>query len=57
MAEAVERAKVKLVISDVHGVLTDNTALYNEEGIRSRIFAMKTLSAMLSCPAGSKWRL
>ena len=41
--EAVERAKkVKLVIFDVHGVLTDNTVLYNEEGIRSRIFAMKT---------------
>ena len=25
MAEAVERAKIKLVIFDVHGVLTDNT--------------------------------
>jgi len=39
MAEAVERAKkVKLVIFDVHGVLTDNTVIYNEEGKRSRIF-------------------
>ena len=29
MAEAVERAKkVKLVLFDVHGVLTDNTVLY-----------------------------
>lgn len=37
--DAVERArKVKLVIFDVHGVLTDNTVIYNEEGNRLRAF-------------------
>ncbi len=36
---AVERAKkIKLVVFDVHGVLTDNTVLYNEEGRRMRAF-------------------
>lgn len=53
MAEAVERAKkVKLVIFDVHGVLTDNTVLYNEEGIRSRIFCHEDAfgcNALMSC--------
>ncbi len=37
--DAVERAKkIKLVIFDVHGVLTDNTVIYNEEGNRLRAF-------------------
>jgi len=39
IAEAVERAKkVKLVIFDVHGVLTDNTVIYTDEGQRLRAF-------------------
>jgi 3-deoxy-D-manno-octulosonate 8-phosphate phosphatase (KDO 8-P phosphatase) len=37
--DAVERAKkVRLVIFDVHGVLTDNTVLYNDAGQRMRAF-------------------
>jgi len=39
MAEAVERAKkVKLVVFDVHGVLTDNDVIYDKDGNRSRVF-------------------
>lgn len=38
--EALRRAKaVKLVILDVHGVLTDGTVIYNDEGQRWRVFA------------------
>ncbi len=37
--DAVERAKkIKLVIFDVHGVLTDNTVIYNDDGSRLRAF-------------------
>ena len=39
VSEAVEKAKkIKLVIFDVHGVLTDNTIIYNDEGQRLRAF-------------------
>lgn len=37
--DAVKRAKkIKLVVFDVHGVLTDNTVIYNDEGQRMRAF-------------------
>lgn len=37
--DAVERAKkIKLVIFDVHGVLTDNTVIYDDDGKRYRAF-------------------
>lgn len=35
-AEAIEKAKkVKFVILDIHGVLTDNTLYYTQEGTKS----------------------
>lgn len=38
--EAVRRAqKVKLVLLDVHGVMTTNEVLYDEEGRRLRVFS------------------
>jgi len=37
--EAIERAKkVKLVVLDVHGVLTSGTILYNEDGMKFQAF-------------------
>ena len=37
--QAVEKAKkIKLIILDVHGVLTTNDVIYNSEGSRYRIF-------------------
>lgn len=39
VAQAVEKAKnIKLVVFDVHGVLTDNTVIYDDEGKRLRAF-------------------
>ena len=39
LPEAVEKAKkVKMVLFDVHGVLTDNTVIYDDEGRRLRAF-------------------
>ncbi|MDO9535688.1 MAG: HAD-IIIA family hydrolase [Bacillota bacterium] len=39
VAEAVERAKkIKLIVFDVHGVLTTNDVIYDSEGNRSRVF-------------------
>jgi len=39
VAQAVEKAKnIKLVVFDVHGVLTDNTVIYDDEGRRLRAF-------------------
>ena len=53
IADAVERAKkIKLVIFDVHGVLTENTVIYNDEGVRSRIFCHEDgfgCNALMSC--------
>ena len=38
-AEAVERAKrIKLVVLDVHGVLTTGVVLYNEDGMKFQAF-------------------
>jgi 3-deoxy-D-manno-octulosonate 8-phosphate phosphatase (KDO 8-P phosphatase) len=40
IADAVERAKkIKLVVLDVHGVLTDNDVIYDQEGKRYRAFS------------------
>jgi 3-deoxy-D-manno-octulosonate 8-phosphate phosphatase (KDO 8-P phosphatase) len=40
-AEAIEKAKkVKFVILDIHGVLTDNTLYYTEEGTKSEAFSL-----------------
>ena len=40
-AEAVEKAKkVKFVILDIHGVLTDNTLFYTQDGIKSESFSL-----------------
>lgn len=40
-AEAIEKAKgVKFVILDIHGVLTDNTLYYTQEGTKSEAFSL-----------------
>ena len=40
-AEAVEKAKkVKFVILDIHGVLTDNTLYYTQAGVKSEGFSL-----------------
>ena len=40
-AEAVEKAKkVRFVILDIHGVLTDNTLYYTQEGVKSEAFSL-----------------
>src|SRR5512138_3234334 len=40
-AEASAKAKqVKFVILDIHGVLTDNTLYYTQEGIKSECFSL-----------------
>ncbi len=40
-AEAIEKAKkVKFVILDIHGVLTDNTLYYTQEGVKSETFSL-----------------
>lgn len=39
VVDALERAKkVKMVVLDVHGVLTSGTILYNEEGVKFQAF-------------------
>jgi 3-deoxy-D-manno-octulosonate 8-phosphate phosphatase (KDO 8-P phosphatase) len=39
--QAMEKAKkVKFVILDIHGVLTDNTLYYTQEGIKSEAFSL-----------------
>ena len=39
--EAIEKAKyIKFVILDIHGVLTDNTLYYSEDGIKSECFSL-----------------
>jgi len=41
MAEARERAKkIKFVILDIHGVLTDNTLYYTQDGVKSEAFSL-----------------
>jgi len=46
---AIEKAKnVKFVILDIHGVLTDNTLYYTEEGTKSECFS---LADRLGCRA------
>ena len=51
--DAVERAKkIKLVIFDVHGVLTDNAVFYNDDGTRMRAFCHEDgfgTNAMMFC--------
>jgi len=53
IAGAVEKAKkIKLVIFDVHGVLTDNTVIYTDEGQRLRAFCHEDgfgCNAMMLC--------
>ena len=40
-AEAIEKAKkVKFVILDIHGILTDNTLYYTQDGIKSEAFSL-----------------
>ena len=40
-AEAIEKAKkVKFVVLDIHGVLTDNTLYYTQEGLKSEAFSL-----------------
>lgn len=39
--EAIEKVKyIKFVILDIHGVLTDNTLYYSEDGIKSECFSL-----------------
>lgn len=41
MEKAIEQAKkVKFVILDIHGILTDNTLYYTEEGVKSECFSV-----------------
>jgi 3-deoxy-D-manno-octulosonate 8-phosphate phosphatase (KDO 8-P phosphatase) len=40
-ADAMEKAKkVKFVVLDIHGVLTDNTLYYTQEGVKSEAFSL-----------------
>jgi 3-deoxy-D-manno-octulosonate 8-phosphate phosphatase (KDO 8-P phosphatase) len=40
-ADAVENAKkVKFVILDIHGIMTDNTLYYTQEGMKSEAFSL-----------------
>jgi len=40
-AEALEKAKkVKFVIFDIHGILTDNTLFYTQDGVKSEAFSL-----------------
>ena len=40
-AEAIEKAKrVKFVIFDIHGILTDNTLYYAQDGVKSEAFSL-----------------
>jgi 3-deoxy-D-manno-octulosonate 8-phosphate phosphatase (KDO 8-P phosphatase) len=40
-AEAFEKAKkVKFVIFDIHGILTDNTLFYTQDGVKSEAFSL-----------------
>jgi 3-deoxy-D-manno-octulosonate 8-phosphate phosphatase (KDO 8-P phosphatase) len=40
--EAVEKAKkVKFVILDIHGILTDNTLYYTDDGKKSECFSLR----------------
>jgi 3-deoxy-D-manno-octulosonate 8-phosphate phosphatase (KDO 8-P phosphatase) len=40
-AEAIEKAKrVKFVIFDIHGILTDNTLFYTQDGVKSEAFCL-----------------
>ena len=39
--DAKEKAKkVKFVILDIHGIMTDNTLFYTQEGIKSEAFSL-----------------
>ena len=41
-AEAIEKAKkVKFVIFDIHGILTDNTLFYTQDGVKSEAFSLR----------------
>jgi len=41
IAEAKEKAKgIKFVILDIHGVLTDNTLYYTQDGVKSELFSL-----------------
>jgi 3-deoxy-D-manno-octulosonate 8-phosphate phosphatase (KDO 8-P phosphatase) len=55
-AEAIEKAKkVKYVIFDIHGILTDNTLYYTQEGIKSESFSLHDrfgLKALMDCGIG-----
>ncbi|MFZ7111869.1 MAG: KdsC family phosphatase [Desulfatiglandales bacterium] len=49
MENAIEKAKqVKFVILDIHGILTDNTLYYTDEGTKSECFS---LADRLGCMA------
>jgi 3-deoxy-D-manno-octulosonate 8-phosphate phosphatase (KDO 8-P phosphatase) len=40
-AQAMEKAKkVKFVIFDIHGILTDNTLFYTQDGVKSEAFSL-----------------
>ncbi len=40
-AEAIEKAKrVRFVIFDIHGILTDNTLFYTQDGVKSEAFCL-----------------
>jgi 3-deoxy-D-manno-octulosonate 8-phosphate phosphatase (KDO 8-P phosphatase) len=40
-AEAIEKARrVKFVIFDIHGILTDNTLFYAQDGVKSEAFSL-----------------
>lgn len=55
-AEAMEKAKkVKYVIFDIHGILTDNTLYYTQDGIKSESFSLHDrfgIRALMDCGVG-----
>jgi len=40
-ADAIEKAKkIKFVILDIHGIMTDNTLFYTQDGVKSEAFSL-----------------
>ena len=56
--EAVEKAKkVRFVILDIHGVLTDNTLYYTQEGVKSEAFSLHDRLGVTALVRGGHRRL
>ena len=57
-ADAIEKAKkVKFVILDIHGVLTDNTLYYTQDGVKSEAFSLHDRLGIKALDGPRHWRL